>query len=242
MRRHPKAGIQCVPPHVSVYVLPVACNKDSMWPPASTLMGPINLRPSSNTGHLWPSHVPIHVFASHACSGQIQTINDGKKDFYGDVGKGCQIFPQIPLFHHPCLIQLSGLTHPLLLDTPPQTGECKVPDVFWFLWTMESGRYLGSPNLEMLKAWPNPHWIARGYWRSCFKYITQHLLLHLSHIQKWNKNETKKRQKKKKIPFYMHTCTPIISNGLYSCAYILKFHLKITFFLLPQETYILQSH
>ena len=53
--------------------------------PASTLMGPINLRPRSKLGDLWPSQVPFDAFVSHARSGQIQPINDWKKDFYGDL-------------------------------------------------------------------------------------------------------------------------------------------------------------
>lgn len=44
--------------YVSVYEFPVACNKDSMWPPAFRLVEPINLPLYSNTGHLWPSHIP----------------------------------------------------------------------------------------------------------------------------------------------------------------------------------------
>lgn len=47
---------------VSVYVLVEACNKVSMWPPAFRLVEPINLPLYSNTAHLWPSHMPIHIF------------------------------------------------------------------------------------------------------------------------------------------------------------------------------------
>lgn len=48
---------------VCVRVLfPAACNKDSMWPPAFRLVQPINLPLYSNTDHLWPSHIPIHIF------------------------------------------------------------------------------------------------------------------------------------------------------------------------------------
>ncbi len=46
----------------SVYVLAEACNKVSMWPPAFRLVEPINLPLYSNTAHLWPSHIPIHIF------------------------------------------------------------------------------------------------------------------------------------------------------------------------------------